>query len=162
MLLMYSYMISSTNFHSYIKYGEVLISIEEISLLHTIHPIYPSTITSRVPSTSYEDGEAFAITIAHLELLFYLPGADYNLNSKLMLQYPYESLGVTYYQTLQVSFGHGILFGSRFKYEKHHSLSYQCILVILHGLRIHHAAVPELVEHIPLLPMKNIPPNILI
>ena len=48
------------------KYGEVWISSEDISLLHTIFPMYSSTITSRVPSSSYEDGEAFSITMAHL------------------------------------------------------------------------------------------------
>ena len=47
--------------------------------------------------------------------------------------------------------------GSKFKYEEYYLLSHQCILVVLHGLRIHHATVLELVEHIPLLPKKNIP-----
>ena len=79
-----------------------------------------------------------------------------------MLQDPYESLGVTNSQSPSVSFRHGILFGSRFKYEEHHLLSYQCISVVLHGLRIHHAIVPELVEYIPLLPKKKIPPDIFI
>ena len=89
--------------------------------------------------------------------MMHLLGDYYNLLSNLILRYPYESLGVTYSQALQVSFGHGILFGLRFKYEEHHSLSYQCISVVVHGLRIHHAVVPELVEHIPLLPNKKIP-----
>ena len=125
-------------------------SSEDLSLLHTLFPMYSSTMTSRVPSSSYEDAEAFSITMPHLL------GADYNLISNLMLQYPYDSLGVTNYQAPSVSFRHGILFGSRFKSEEHHSLSYQCISVVLHGLRIHHAVVPQLVENIPLLPKKNI------
>ena len=89
--------------------------------------------------------------------MMHLLGVDYNLHSKLMLQDPYDSLGITYSQELKVSFGNGILFGSRFMYEEHHLLSYQCISVVLHGLRIHHATVPELIEHIPLLPKKKIP-----
>ena len=54
--------------------------------------------------------------------------------------------------------------GLKFKSEEDPSLSYQCISAILHGLRIHHGIVHilELVEHIPLLPKKNIPPDILI
>ena len=100
--------------------------------------------------------------MAHLGLLFHILTADYNLHSKLMLQDPYESLGVTYSQALQVSFGHDILFGLRFKSEENHSLSYQYISVVLHGLRIHHAVVPELVQHIPLLTKKKIPLDILI
>ena len=119
-----------------------------------------STITSRVPSTSYEYGEAFSITMAHLGLLFHILAADYNIYSKLMLQDPYDPLGVTYSQEFSVSFKHGILFGSKFKSEEHHSLSHQCISVVIHGLRIHHATAPELVEHIPLLPKKNIPLDI--
>ena len=136
--------------------------------------MYSSTITSRVPSSSYEDGEAFSITMTHLGLLFHILVADYNLHSKLMLQDPYDSLGVTYSQALTVSFkygilcgsnsSHGILFGlnyspggSKFKSEEYHLLFHQCILVVLHGLRIHHAVVPELVEHIPLIPKKTIP-----
>ena len=137
-------------------------SSEDLSFLHTIFPKYSSTITSRVPSNPYEYGEAFAITMAHLGLLFHLLGVDYNLHSKLMLQYPYDSIGVTYSPALQVSFRHDTLFGLRFKFEEHHFLCYQCISVVLHGLRIHHAVVPELVEHIPLLPKKNIPLDILI
>ena len=80
-------------------------SSEYISLLHTLFPMYSSTMTSRVPSRSYEDGESFAITMAHLL------GVYYNLYSKLMLQDPYDSLGVIYSQAFQVSFDHGILFG---------------------------------------------------
>ena len=139
-----------------LKYGEVWMSSEDLSLLLTIFSIYSSTITNRVPLSSYEDGEAFSITMAHLL------GADYNLPSKLMLQDPYDSLGVTYSQALQVSFGYGILFGLRFKYKENHSLSYQCISVVIHGLWIHHVIVPELVEHIPLLRKKKIPLDILI
>ena len=93
----------------------------------------------------------------HLGILFHLLGDDYNLLSNLMLQDHYDSLGVTNSQELQVSFGHVILFGLRFNYEEHHSLSHQCISVVLHGLRIHHEVVLELVEHIPLLTKKNIP-----
>ena len=137
-------------------------SSEVFSLLHTIFPMYSSTITSIFPSSSYEDGEAFAITMAHLGLLFHILAADYNLPSKLMLQYPYNSLGVTYSQEFSVSFRHGILFGSKFKSEEHHSLSHQCISIVLHGLRIHHATVTKLVEHIPLLPKKKIPLDIFI
>ena len=77
-----------------------------------------------------------------------------------MLQDPYDSLGVTYCQAFSVSLRNGILLGSKFKSEEHHSFSHQCISAILHGLRIHHAVVPELVEHIPLLPKKKIPPDI--
>ena len=98
----------------------------------------------------------------HSGLLFHLLGADYNLHSSLMLQDPYDSLGVTYSQAFLVSFRNGILFGSKFKFEEHHSLSHECISSILHGLRIHHAAVPELVEHIPLLPKKKIPREIFV
>ena len=107
----------------------------------------------------------------------HLVGVDYNLLSKLMLQDPYDLLGVTYSQAFTVSFryrilcdlnsSHGILFGSnystggsKFKYQEYHFLSHQCISVVLYGLRIHHTIVPELIEHIPLLPKKNIPPNI--
>ena len=99
-----------------------------------------------------------------LGLLFHLLGVDYNLLSKLMLQYPYDSLGVTYSQSLQVSFGHGTLVGLKFKSEEHPSLYYQCISVVLHGTRIHHAAVHilDLVEHIPIIPKNKIPPYILI
>ena len=102
------------------KDGEVWMSSEYLSLLHTIFPIYPSTITSRVSSSSYEYGESFVVIMAHFGLLFHILAADYNLPSKLMLQDPYESLWVTYSQAIQVSFGHGILFGSRFKSEEHH------------------------------------------
>ena len=136
-----------------------------------------STITSRVPSSSYEYGEAFSITVAHLGLLLHILAADYNLHSKLMLQDPYDSLGVTYSQEFTVSFrygilcgsnsSHGILFGSnyspggsKFKSEEYHFLSHQCISVVIHGLRIHHATIPKLIEHIPLLPKKKIPPDI--
>jgi len=70
-----------------------------------------STITSRVPSTSYEDGEAFAITMAHLGLFFHILATDYNLHSKLILQDSYDSLGVTDSQAIIVSFRHGILCG---------------------------------------------------
>ena len=86
--------------------------------------MYSSTMTSRIASSSSEDGEALAVTMAHLVLLFHLLGDDYNLLSNLMLQEPYDSLGVTYSQPLQVSFGHGTLVGSNFKYEEQHSLSY--------------------------------------
>ena len=92
MLLIYSYMIPSTNFQSCTK-----------------------------------DGEALAITMAHLGLLFHLLGDDYNLFSKLMLQERYDSLGVTYSQALLVAFGHGTLVGSKFKSEEQPFLSYQCI-----------------------------------
>ena len=111
-----------------------------------------------------EDGEAFSIIMTHLGLLFHLLGDDYNLFSNLMFQEPYDSLGVTYSQALQVSFGHVTLVGLKFKSEERPSLYYQCILVVLHGPRIHHPAVhiPELVEHIPLLPKKKIPLDILI
>ena len=115
--------------------------------------------------------------MAHLGLLFHILVADYNLHSKLMLQDPYDSLGVTYSQVFIVSFRNGILCGlnsshhilfgsnyspsgSKFKSEEYHLLSHQCILVVLHGLRIHQAVVPELIEHTPLLPKKNISPNI--
>ena len=126
--------------------------------------MYSSTMTCRNPSSSSEDGEALAMTMAHLRLLFHLLGADYNLLSKLMLQELYDLLGVTYFQALQISFGHGTLVGSKFNSEEHHSLSYKCILVVLHDPRIHHATVhvPELVDHIPLLPKNNIPLDILI
>ena len=137
-------------------------SSEYLSLLHTILPIYPSTITSRVPSISYEDGESFSIIMAHFGLLFHILAADYNLPLKLMVQYPYNLLGVTYSQAFSISFRHGIMFGSKFKSEENHSLSHQCISVVLHGLRIHHATVPELIDHIPLLPKKNICPEIFI
>ena len=40
------------------KYGEVWMSSAYLALIHTISPMYSSTITSRVPSSSYEDGEA--------------------------------------------------------------------------------------------------------
>ena len=142
------------------KDGEVWMSSEYIALLHTIFPMYSSTITSRVCSSSYEDGESFCITMTHLGLLFRILAADYNLHSKLMLQIPYDSLGVTYSQAFLVSLKHGILLSLKFNSKEHHSLSYQCILVILHGLRIDHTSVPELVEHIPLLPKNNIPPDI--
>ena len=148
-----------------LKYGqgEVCKSSEAISLIYTILlPMHSYTMNSIIASSSFEDGEALSITLAHLGLLFHLLGVDYNLLSKLMLQYPYDSLGVTYTQSLQVSFMHGIMFGSRFKSEEHHSLSYQCISVVLHGLNINHPIVIELVEHIPLLPKKNICPDILI
>ena len=75
-------------------------------------------MTSRVPSSSYEDGESFAIIMSHLL------GVDYNISSKLMLQYPNESLGVACSQEFIVSFrndimcglnsSHGILFGSNY------------------------------------------------
>ena len=70
------------------KYGEVWISSEYLSFLHNILTIYSSTITSIVPSISYEYGESFAITMAQLGLLFHILAADYNLHSKLMLQDP--------------------------------------------------------------------------
>ena len=144
-------------------------SIEYLSLLHTIFPMYSSTVTNSVFSSSYEDGEAFAITIAHLGLLFHILVVDYNLHSKLILQDPYESLGVTYSQAFTISFRHCILCGSnyspggsKFKSKEYHFLSHQCNSVVLHGLRIHHAVVPELVENTPLLPKKKIPPDIFI
>ena len=80
--------------------------------------MYSYMIASTTFQSFTEDGEALAITIAHLGLLFYLLGADYNLILKLMLQKPYDSLGVTYSQANQVSFGHGTLFGLKFKFEK--------------------------------------------
>ena len=59
--------------------GEAWNSCEDISLLHALFlPMYSSTMTGRVPSSSFEYGEAFAITMAHLL------GADDNLISKLM------------------------------------------------------------------------------
>ena len=126
--------------------------------------MYSYTMTSRIASNSFEYGETLAITMAHLGLLFHLIGTHQNLLSKLMLQEPYVSLGVTYSQALQVSFGHGSLDGLKFKSEEKASLYYQCISVVLHGPRIHHAAIHifQLVEHIPRLPKKNIPPYILI
>ena len=45
------------------KYGDVWMSSEYLSLLHTNFPMYSSTITSRVPSSSFEYGEAFSIFI---------------------------------------------------------------------------------------------------
>ena len=121
-------------------------------------------MTSRIASSSFEDVESLAITMVHLGLLFHLLGVDYNLFSKLMLQEPYDSLGVTYSQALQVSFGHGTLVGLNFNSEEKPSLSYQCILAVLHGPRIHHTIlhIPELVEHTSLLPKNKIPPNIVI
>ena len=62
-----------------LKNGHVWMSTEDLSLLHIIFPMFSSTITCRVPSISYEDGESFAITMAHSGLLFHLLGADYNL-----------------------------------------------------------------------------------
>ena len=56
-----------------LKDGQVSMSSEDLSLLHTLFPMYSSTVTSRIPSSSYEHGEAFAITMVHLL------GADYNL-----------------------------------------------------------------------------------
>ena len=106
------------------KYGEVWMLREYLSLLHTLFPMYSSTMTSIFPSSSYEDGESFSITMTHLGLLFHILVADYNLHLKLMIQYPYHSLGVTYSQVFLVSFRHGILFGSNFKFEEHHSLSF--------------------------------------
>ena len=91
------------------KYEEACMSSEDISLLHIVFPMYSSTITSRVCSSSYEDGEAFCITMTHLGLLFHILAADYNLHSNLMLHDPYDSLGVTYSQAILVSFRHGIL-----------------------------------------------------
>ena len=75
-------------------------------------------MTSRIASSSFEDGEALSITMAHLGLLFHLLGADYNLLLKLMLQEPYDFLGVTYSQSLQVSFLHGTLVGSKLKLQE--------------------------------------------
>ena len=137
---------------------EVWKSSEGLSLL----PMYSYTMTSRIASSSFEYREAFAITMEHLGLLFSILATNYNLHLNLMLPNPYDSLGVTYSQAFSVSFRHVILFGLKFKSKEHHSLSNQCILVVLHGLRIHHAIVPELVEYIPLLPKKNIPPDVLI
>ena len=71
------------------KNGEVWMSSEDLSLFHAIFPNYSSTITSRVPSSSYEDGEAFSITMAHLGLLFHILAVDY------------DSLGVTYLKHFQ-------------------------------------------------------------
>ena len=102
--------------------------------------------------------------MAHLGLLFHLIGDYYNLLSKLMLQEPYDQIGVTYSQALQVSFVHGTLVGSKFKSEEKPLLYYQCISIVLHGPGIHHAVVhiSKLVEHIPLLSKNKIPPNIFI
>ena len=47
------------------KYGEVWMSSEDISLVHTLFRNYSSTMTSRVPASSYEVGEAFAMTMAN-------------------------------------------------------------------------------------------------
>ena len=81
--------------------GQVFKSSEDLSLLHTLFlPMYSSTMTSIIDSSSFEDGESLTITMAHLGLLFHLVGADYNLLSKFMLQEPYNSLGVTYSQAL--------------------------------------------------------------
>ena len=96
-------------------------SSKDLSLIHTLFPMYSSTMTSRVPSSSYEGGESFAITMMHLL------GAYYNLLSNLILRYPYESLGLTYSQALQLSFGNRILFGTMFKSEDNHSLAHQRI-----------------------------------
>ena len=98
-------------------------------------------MTSRISLSSFEYGEALAITMVYLGLLLQLLGADYNFISKLILQEPYDSLGVTYSQSLQVSFGHGTLVGSKFKFEERPSLYHQCILVVVHDPRIHHAAI---------------------
>ena len=45
------------------KYGEDWMSSEDIPLLHIFFTMYSSTITSRVPSSSYEYGESFSIFI---------------------------------------------------------------------------------------------------
>ena len=126
--------------------------------------MYSYTMNKIIASSSFEDGEVLSITMAHLGLLFHLLGLDYNLLLNFMLQEPYDSFGITYSQPPSVSSGHDILFGSRIKSKGHHSLSYQCISVVLHGPRIHHAIVhiPKLVEHIQLLHKKKIPPDILI
>ena len=126
--------------------------------------MYSYMIASTDFQSCTEDGEALAITMSHLKLLFHLLGADYNILSKLMLQKPYDSLRVTYSQALQVSFGHGTLVGLNLKYEEHPLLSYQCISLVLHGPKIDRIVVhiPELVENIPLLSKKKIHPNIVI
>ena len=62
--------------------GEVWESSESLSLLHIFFPMYSSIVTSRVPSSSYEDGEAFSITMPHLGLLFHLFVLNLNLDSK--------------------------------------------------------------------------------
>ena len=77
-----------------------------------------------------------------------------------MLQEPYDSLGVTYYQASQVSSGPGTLVGSKFKYGEHiHLLYYQCYSVSLHGSRFHNTSihVHDIVKNISLLTKKNIP-----
>ena len=105
--------------------GEVWKLSEYISLLHTLFlPMYSYTITSRIDSSSFEDGESLTITMAHLGLLFHLLGVEHNLLSKLIIQEPYDSLGVTYSQPLQVFFRHDTLVGLKFKTREHHSLSY--------------------------------------
>ena len=38
------------------KDGEVWMSKEDLSLFHTLFPMYSSTVTSRVSSSLYEDG----------------------------------------------------------------------------------------------------------
>ena len=105
--------------------GEVWNSSEYPSLIHTLLlPMYSYTMTSRIASSSFEDGESFVIKMEHLGLLFHFLGANYNLISKLMLQDPYYLLGVTYSQALQVSFGHGTPVHSKFKSKWKPSLYY--------------------------------------
>ena len=71
--------------------GKVWNSSEDIPLLHPLLLLmYSYTMTSRIASSSFEDGEVLAITMAHLGLLFHLIGDYYNLLSKLMLQEPYD------------------------------------------------------------------------
>ena len=48
------------------KDGEFWMPSEDLSFLHTLFLMYPSTMTSRVPSSSYEDREEFSITMGHL------------------------------------------------------------------------------------------------
>ena len=58
--------------------GKLWNSSEDLSLLHTLLlPMYSYTMTSRIASSSFEYGEALAITMSHLGLLFHLLGAYY-------------------------------------------------------------------------------------
>ena len=80
-------------------------------LLGSMLLMYSYMISSTDVQSCKEDGESLAISMTHLGLLFHLLRVDYTHISKLMLQEPYDSLGVTYSQSLQVYFGHGTLVG---------------------------------------------------
>ena len=88
------------------------------SLLGSMLLMHSYMIVSNDSHNCIDDGESLAITMAHLGLLFHLFGVYYNLLYNFMLQEPYDSLGVTYSQSLQVSFGHGTLVGSKFNFEE--------------------------------------------